>query len=170
MQSALHASIVIHTILCYPERTALALQFYESTQRAAVAEHTAWTRAFYAESRFRELPFWKKRAGPMPQPRALDGNAPVSLSTDVTIADTPCVVGDVIEPRRGITGPAVSRPFAWIGGIEAARLLDPLAQGHMTRDELLARWRGLAPPGGEHALFEELVRSGVIAEGAELAR
>jgi hypothetical protein len=33
----------------------------------------------------------------------------------------------------------------------------------MTRDELLARWRGIAPEGRESALFEELVRSGVIA-------
>jgi 2-polyprenyl-6-methoxyphenol hydroxylase-like FAD-dependent oxidoreductase len=164
MQSALHAGIVINTVLRHPDRTALALQFYEATQRAAVAEHKAWTSAFYAESRFREHPFWSRRAAPPAAhpPMRVDRDS-VTLAPEVAIGDVPCVVGDVIEHRRGITGPAVTRPFVWIGGVEAARLLDPLAQGDMTREELLSRWRGIAPHGREGALFEELVRSGVIA-------
>jgi hypothetical protein len=42
-------------------------------------------------------------------------------------------------------------------------LLDPLAKSAMSRDELFSHWRGIAPRGREDALFEELVRSGVIA-------
>jgi 2-polyprenyl-6-methoxyphenol hydroxylase-like FAD-dependent oxidoreductase len=169
MQSALHASIVIHTILRHPDRAALALQFYETTQRAAVTEHTAWTRAFYAESRFRDQPFWSRRAAPAAPPSVLAAGDAVALAPAVTIEDVPCIVGDVIEPRRGVTGASVARPFVWIGGVEAARLLEPLANRAMSRDELFAHWRGLTQPGRESALFEELVRSGVIAGRVELS-
>jgi 2-polyprenyl-6-methoxyphenol hydroxylase-like FAD-dependent oxidoreductase len=164
MQSALHASIVINTIVRHPERSALALDFYEQAQRAAVAEHIQWTRSFYAESRWRDQPFWRKRAGSLiASSPEIARDVPLALAPNVSIDDVPCIVGDVIETRRGVTGAALARPFVWIGGIEAATLLEPLAQSTLTGRELLTRWRGIVPSGREQAMFDALLRAGVLA-------
>jgi len=170
MQSALHASIVINTILRKPERTALALQFYRDTQRAAVEQHIAWTRSFYAESRFRDAPFWRKRsdsgaAGSRPADMNRRAESPplqkdVTLADGIAIEDVPCIVGDFIEPRRGVTG--TTRPFVWICGAEAAALLAPLEQRPMRGEDLLRSWHVRVPRGHELAIFDELVRHGVL--------
>jgi len=170
MQSALHASIVINTILRKPERTALALQFYRDTQRAAVEQHIAWTRSFYAESRFRDAPFWRKRsdsgaAGSRPADMNRRAESPplqkdVTLADGIAIEDVPCIVGDFIEPRRGVTG--TTRPFVWICGAEAAALLAPLEQRPMRGEDLLRSWHVRVPRGRELAIFDELVRHGVL--------
>jgi len=88
---------------------------------------------------------------------------PLALAPNVSIDDVPCVVGDLIEARRGVTGAALARPFVWIGGIEAATLLEPLAQSTLTGRELVARWRGIVPSGKEQAMFDVLLRAGVLA-------
>jgi flavin-dependent dehydrogenase len=164
MQSALHASIVINTIVRHPERTAMALDFYRQAQRAAVAEHVQWTRSFYAESRWRDRVFWRKRAGSLiASSLEIARDVPLTLAPNVSIDDVPCIVGDLIEPRRGVTGPALARSFVWIGGIEAATLLQPLAQATLTGQELLRRWRGTVPIGREQAMFDALLRTGVLA-------
>jgi 2-polyprenyl-6-methoxyphenol hydroxylase-like FAD-dependent oxidoreductase len=164
MQSALHASIVINTIVRHPERTAMALDFYRQTQRAAVAEHILWTRSFYAESRWHDQPFWRKRAGSsIAASPEIARDVPLTLAPNVSIDDVPCIVGDLIEPRRGVTGTAFARPFVWIGGIEAATLLEPVAQNALTGKELMTHWRGIVPSGKEQAMFDALLRSGVLA-------
>jgi flavin-dependent dehydrogenase len=167
MQSALHASIVINTILRHPERSALALDFYSQAQHAAVAEHIQWTRSFYAESRWRDEPYWRKRAGSLIAPSAESArDVPLALAPNVSIDDVPCIVGDLIEPRRGVTGPALARPFVWIGGLDAATLLDPLAHQALTRGELMEQWRGIVPIGKEQEMFDALLRSGALTQGA----
>jgi hypothetical protein len=171
MQSALHASIVINTIVRHPERSAMALDFYEQSQRAAVAEHIQWTRSFYAESLWRDQPFWRKRAGSLiASSPEIARDVPLALAPNVSIDDVPCIVGDLIEPRRGVTGAALARPFVWIGGLDAATLLDPLAHHTMTREELIAHWRGIVPTGKEQAMFDALLRSGALAECGRLDR
>ncbi|HET7437114.1 MAG TPA: FAD-dependent oxidoreductase [Thermoanaerobaculia bacterium] len=171
MQSALHASIVVNTIVRHPDRAPLALRFYDESQRAAVAEHTRWTRAFYAESRFRELPFWRARAAVLPSiPADLDAGVALAIAPGVTVADVACVVGDVIESRRGITVPTLARPFVWLGGIEAVRLLEPLAAAPRTRDDLVRAWRPLVAEERGRRIVEELVRAGVVvSESAPIA-
>jgi flavin-dependent dehydrogenase len=163
MQSALHASIAIHTILRHPERTELARRFYTATQRAAVEEHTRWTRSFYNESRWRDAPFWQKRAAASVESATPSSPREVTLADGIAIDDVPCVVGDFVESRRGVTGTA--RPFVWIGGAEAAALLRPIERGGMAADALVASWRGLTPHGRERAIFDELLRNGVLVSG-----
>jgi len=158
MQSATHASIVINTIVRRPDDAGLARRFYTITQRAAVAEHQRWTRAFYAEGRFRDAPFWRKRAAAAPA--AVESPEHVALAEGIEITDVPCVIGDFIESRRGIAGASI-RPFTRIGTLDAARLLEPLAGRALASAELLEAWRAIAPH-RETALLESLVRSGVI--------
>ena len=159
MQSAVHAGIVINTILRRPHDAGLARRFYNDTQRVAVLEHQRWTRGYYAESRFRELPFWSRRAAASPRPA--EAPEQVALAEGVRITDVPCVIGDFIESRRGVAGGSI-RPFTRIGALDAARLLEPLEGRALASAELLETWRELAP-GHASALLESLVRSGVLA-------
>jgi hypothetical protein len=76
------------------------------------------------------------------------------------IGDVPCIVGDFVEARRGVTGTA--RPFVWIGGAEAAALLAPLERESMRRQDLLRCWRGRVPPGRERLIFDQLLRANVL--------
>jgi hypothetical protein len=165
MQAALHASIVINTILRRPGRAAAALRFYADAQRAAVAEHAAWTRRFYAESRWRDAPFWRKRGNPATMqpgnPATCDSNANVMLSPGASINDVPCVIGDFVELRPGVAGPALPRPFVWIGGVPAAPLLRPIERAPMRRNALLASWSKMTP-GREAAVFDALWHAGVL--------
>jgi len=62
IQSAIHASIVINTILRRPHDTQNAIRFYAEAQRTAIARHVRWTADAYANCRFREAPFWRARA------------------------------------------------------------------------------------------------------------
>lgn len=163
MQSGLHAAIVVNTILRHPDRAPLALRFYEDTQRAAVAEHTRWTRAFYAESRFRALPFWNTRAGHFAAAAPPSADALVTLTPGLALADVPCVIGDLVESRRGIAGPTLPRPFVWIAGLEAVRLLEPLAGGKpMRRAQLVQAWRNVVPMEKGERIVDELGRAGVV--------
>lgn len=159
MQSALHASIVVNTILRHPGRAALALRFHEETQRAAVAEHTRWTRGFYAESRWRESPFWSVRAAQTATPE-ISADAPLRIAPGIEIGEVPCAVGDTIEARVGVAGPI--RPFVWIGGIEAARLIAPLASSAMSRSELIESWRAIVPAGRGGQIADQLLECGCL--------
>jgi flavin-dependent dehydrogenase len=62
IQSAIHASIVINTILRRPHDAQNAIRFYAEAQRTAIARHARWTADAYANSRFRDAPFWRMRA------------------------------------------------------------------------------------------------------------
>ena len=163
MQSALHAAIVLNTMIRRPEHASLARQFYADTQRAAVSEHREWTSSFYAESRFGELPFYRRRVAARDAATSAgeDAGAPLyTLAPDVEIADVPCIIDDFIEPRRGITGPSV-RPFVWLGNLEAAPLLEPLAGRELPRETVLTQWRPLTPHA--ESLLDTLLRNGALS-------
>jgi len=74
MQSAIHASIVVNTILRRPPDTETAIRFYAEAQAAAVARHAMWTAEAYANSRWRNAAFWRGRvAAPLDEsPRSTD--------------------------------------------------------------------------------------------------
>ena len=193
MQSALHAAIVVNTMIRRPDDASLALDFYRQTRAAAIAEHREWTASFYAESRFSSEPFWRARSAasrtaaphssashsavshsaashsaasrsagfqPAATPASLPAATRVTLASDLALAEIPCVVGDFIETRRGVTGPSIARPFVWLGNIEAASLLDPLAGRELPRETLLAQWRRFTPDPAP--LLDRLLRTGVI--------
>ncbi|HEX6101179.1 MAG TPA: tryptophan 7-halogenase [Thermoanaerobaculia bacterium] len=158
MQSALHTAIVLNTMIRRPDDASLALQFYAQTRDAAIREHREWTSSFYAESRFREAPFWRARSAGVPPAVQAALPATLTLSPDVEITDIPCVVGDFIESRRGVTG--VARPFVWLGGVDAATLLAPLAGRELPRETLLAQWRVITPHA--EAFLKTLLRDRVV--------
>jgi hypothetical protein len=67
----------------------------------------------------------ERRASPKP----VDSGTPDSclvLSSDVTIAAVPALVGDRIEKVLSVLHPAEPRPITWLGGFPLAQFLEPL--------------------------------------------
>jgi hypothetical protein len=165
--SALHATAAIHTWLRHPERAELVRRFYEDAQRAQAARHRGWTAERYAESRHREHPFWATRAEPSPPPalppaaRLDPASTHVALADGVALGETPCIAGDLIEARLGVTTPFHDRPFVWAGDVAIAPLLAPLVSRAMTPGELVATWRDV-PAARHRELLAWLLRARLV--------
>lgn len=169
--SALHASAAIHTLLLHPEREPLVQRFYEDTRRSEIARHRAWAARLYGECAWRAHAFWDRRTAVqlVPQSAAAADDAVaydpatthVTLSAGVALEEMPCVAGDVIEPRLGVTSESRDRPFVWIAGIAIAPLVAPLVTRPMTTGELTATWRHV-PPARHRELLDWLLRERIV--------
>jgi 2-polyprenyl-6-methoxyphenol hydroxylase-like FAD-dependent oxidoreductase len=138
LQTAVHASAALHTLLTHPDRRELAMRFVTEGHAIAVANHKEWTAHFYAQSRFAAAPFYARRGAHETAPAAADDRpraTSFALAEDVKITDVPCLVGDVIESRPGVVR-AGGRPFVWLGGHEVVPLLAGLREGPRSAEEL----------------------------------
>lgn len=77
IQSGLAAAAVINTLLLRPHHRAIALQYYEDTQRALVRSYAAVARSFHRASPHRDQPFWaaRIRGEHEPEPAVEEGAA-----------------------------------------------------------------------------------------------
>lgn len=171
--SALHASAAMHTQLVHPDREPLVRRFYEEARRTEISRHQAWAAELHATCRWRSHPFWQRRAitpaapptlpPPMPEEAvALDpASAHVALAPGVALAEMPCIAGEVIEARLGVTSRSHDRPFVWVGGIAIAPLVAPLVTRPMTPAELIATWRDVTAE-RQRALLDWLLREHIL--------
>jgi flavin-dependent dehydrogenase len=134
IQSALAASIVVHTVLSKSAATPVAQSFYTQHVRHAAAQHAAWAAQNYREHRrYSEEVFWRRR---MEAKEASDAPAEsgvsrhcwrkddrVAISPGVKIQNVPCVVGDFVELRPAVSHRALSRPVAFICGLDLPAFL-----------------------------------------------
>jgi flavin-dependent dehydrogenase len=134
IQSALAASVAVHTVLSKPAATPVAQSFYAQHVRHAAAQHAAWAAQNYREHRrYSEEVFWQRRAkvseasdvpvasGVSRQDWRKDDR--VAISPDVKIQNVPCVVGDFVELRPAVSHRALSRPVAFICGLDLPAFL-----------------------------------------------
>jgi hypothetical protein len=70
--------------------------------------------------------------------------ARVRLGPEVTFTKEPCIVGETIELRAALQSPAMSRPVAFVDGIEVAPLLADLSR-FPTWEHLLRQWSERLP-------------------------
>jgi len=169
--SAMHAAAAIHTLLLHPEREPLVQRYYEDTRRSEIARHRSAAARLYGECAWRSHAFWDRRTRvhllPRTAPAADDAIAldpattRVTLSAGVALEEMPCVTGDVIEARLGVTSGSRDRPFVWIAGVAIAPLVAPLVARPMTPVELLATWRHV-PPGRHRELLDWLLRERIV--------
>ncbi|MGP0087519.1 MAG: tryptophan 7-halogenase [Steroidobacteraceae bacterium] len=170
--TALHAAIVVHTLLAAPARTDAALAFYHARCDEAVARHAAWSARFYAE-RARPLAgtFWARRtdaliASPFAAAALLAGS-PVARPAALTLAGTatmtaiPCIVDDLIDLVPALHHPALDRPVAYLGDTALAPLLGDV--GHADSPVcLVEKWSRRVSPARAHAILDWLVARGVL--------
>ena len=69
---------------------------------------------------------------------------PVQPSPYLRFVTTPCVVGDIIQPRSAIMHPHLDRPLAYLAGHEIAPLLRPVL-GRTTLGSLVREWSTRIP-------------------------
>jgi flavin-dependent dehydrogenase len=134
IQSALAASVAVHTMLSRADATAVAHSFYAEHVRYAADQHAAWAAQNYRENRrYSEAEFWRRRADageafeqPAENGRDRKGwrkEARVALSAGVKTCDVPCVVGDFVELRPAVSHPTLPRPVAFVGGLDLPAFL-----------------------------------------------
>ncbi|MEU9128456.1 NAD(P)/FAD-dependent oxidoreductase [Kitasatospora sp. NPDC048540] len=182
MQTAMAASVTVHTLLAAGHDRQAAMDFYRDSQRRSVEQHAQWAAGHYAEHRIhRDRPFWLHR-GPLRQEstpakgRASKGGASapdpvppgptvpdpwVRLAPTAALVDTPCAVGDRVELRRALSHPGLPRPVAFVDGVALAPLLDAIGSGRRL-DDLLVSWGKELPTRRASELADWLHRQGAL--------
>lgn len=172
MGSALHAALVLNTLMRKPESAAPAAAFYRARQQEAVSQHRRWAGRYYAEAAQRfDTPFWRSRAiaepstpqakdDPMPA-GAVDPDAHVRLSPEARIVEMPRAEGDFVVAGQAIEHPNLTRPLAYLDGIDVPDLLAGFESSERAR-ELVARWRYRMPTAQSIRVLAELCRLGVL--------
>jgi flavin-dependent dehydrogenase len=175
LRTAMAGAVTVHTLLSARGDRAAALAFYRDNQQWAVDRHATWAANHYHEHRIhRDRSFWQRRSRPparVPTPRRAGDLAEllphrVRLSAHASLVDTPCVVGDQVEVRRGLTHPHLPRPTVRVGGVELAPLLDSLA--HPERGclaDVVHEWSRRLPADRARAVASWLHRQGLLDVG-----
>ncbi len=178
IQSALAGAVVVNTLLQRPEAAELARQFYRNNIAETSTRHLDWTRRHYSEvAALRPARFWRERAAgavaavvEMPPPVKVAGYAawgatPVSVASDVTVVELPCVVDRYIETRAAVCAPALGNPVAFLGNCELVPLLRGVRPG-MTLLDVIYSWGSTLPRERALAMAQWLVARGVlVADG-----
>lgn len=151
MHNALIAGIAVHTMILHPDREELCIRFYQDRQAEAVAAHATWSASYYAKAQhYTGHPFWQARGDQtksvhsdtltrMAHFTSLNPRTWVRISEHTRIADEPCIVGNEICARKGLSHPKLKRPVVFVGGLEVASLLE-LAAPRCEVGRLMALW------------------------------
>lgn len=167
INTALTGAVVVNTLLRRPAQADAASRFYRNNLAESSDRHRGWAARHYATAA-RAGAFWQSRAaGATAEPdkpaRPTSGfpapNLPVALSPEATIADEPCIVGDLVAMKPALHHPALERPVAFLGGWEVATLLRSVQTG-MTLDALMNAWP--IPTGSKPAIAAWLLNHHVI--------
>jgi hypothetical protein len=124
----------VHTVLSKSAATPVAQSFYTQHVRHAAAQHAAWAAQNYREHRrYSEEVFWRRRMEAMEASdvpvesgvsrRCWRKDDRVAISPGVKIQNVPCVVGDFVELRPAVSHRALSRPVAFICGLDLPAFL-----------------------------------------------
>jgi hypothetical protein len=138
MHSGLNAATVLHTMLLKPERKELCTRFYRERLAETVSSHASWSSDFYRTvERFKGFPFWQKRARmveykhpeqppvmPAQEDRSLSLSSKVRVSAKAALAEEACIVGGEICRLPALSHPSLSRPVAFVEGVEIRSLLE----------------------------------------------
>lgn len=171
IQSALQASIVVHTLRTAPAHGDAAIRFYRERLLQTAARHAALAARHYAEpERYRDRPFWQARSpnpGAPAEPKRHFATRwglhdRVRLSAEATIVATPCVAGDLIALRSALQHPALEGPVSYLEDIEVVPLLNHVRAG-MTLWQIAQAWEPQLPLTRRLALAGWLAERGILS-------
>lgn len=145
--TALHAAVVLNTMMDHPEDADLALDFYRGRVRDSAAFHAAAAAGCYRrQAAAHGGDFWRKRAPDAPQstgPRQLSPEAHVARSPDVLFTAVAVADTSYVARRDGVK--ARGKSYAFVGeGIAIAPLLREI-DGPMTALDVVRRWSRRLP-------------------------
>jgi flavin-dependent dehydrogenase len=162
-------AVVVHTLLSDASSALVAETFYRNQCRAIATRHSRATREFYAKpERFQHEPFWMARAShkidPAPHPAPtgpVDATTLLRLSTNTSLREFPCLVGDRICIQLALDHPNLDGPVSHLGNVAVAALLNGIAEAQ-TAGELCLSWtrRGLAER--PFTLLDWFLKNGIL--------
>jgi flavin-dependent dehydrogenase len=134
IQSALAGGVAVNTVLSNPDSANVVRRFYAQHVKSGATQHAAWAAQHYGEHRrYAAEIFWQRRATkPHPADMVLrsetirrhwQSDDRVALSRNVRIEDVLSVVGDFVVLRPAVSHPALSRPVAFLGGLDLPAFL-----------------------------------------------
>jgi flavin-dependent dehydrogenase len=166
--SGLHAATVLHTILCRPSATEIAIEFYQNRIQRSVESNRRSAYQFYSEAaRMRPSAFWQARissGGTIDEFReaiSVREDGLICLSSDVRIGRVPVVRGDFVDSAVGIFAPSLSGPVAFLDSVELAPLLSVL-NGRERRDKLMEIWQRDIPRERASAVFRWMLEKKIL--------
>jgi len=173
IQSALSGAIVANTLLCRPESTDAALNFYRAQLTDASERHRRWAAEHYRDvADTCDRPFWRQRSAahgasdppllPASDARAL-ATTPVELSRELEFVRTPCLRGDFVTFASALHHPRLASPLVFLGGRELAPLLQTLSPGK-TPLQIAQSWSNRMPLESGMAIAGWLVNHGILVE------
>ena len=146
MMSGYQGSIVIHTMVTYPERSAVAMTFYRNRQSETVMRHRVFSAQAYAERHtYSDRLFWQRRKAPMSAPIApqsfaqLTPETRVVLSNAIRVVEIPCIQDDFITLAPALTHPILEYPVAHLDNFAVVPLITTLTKSK-TVEEIMCKW------------------------------
>jgi flavin-dependent dehydrogenase len=167
--SGIHASIVVHTILSYPDEAESAKAFYRRAQRDAFDRHRRIAGRYYAaQARSCPTRFWRERsadaveapAPPVDKP-GLAAPAKLQLAAEAEVKETPVIDGDRIRMAKALHHPALDHPIAYLNGVAVAPLLLRIAAGSDPRT-LVDSWSPALAPAQAWRILHWLIERRVL--------
>jgi flavin-dependent dehydrogenase len=165
--TGLRAAAVVNTLLRRPSDAGLALEFYRASLRRTATTHAALAAEHYgAHARRSPSAFWRDRSAPAPRGAApLATPARLARSPGARIIWVPALKDGFITRMRAVTAPDSPDPIGFVGGAQAAVLLDRVRPS-MSVPEILEAWSGLATEAGRRYALTELVAHGALIDAA----
>lgn len=147
--TALHAAVVINTMIDHPERIDLAMDFYRHRLHSSSTFHAALAQTLYREQfSVTATDFWRKRAGERFAPAAAAEKEPlrpercIRLAEGVSFVRVPTVNERHIVEIEGVERNGQTNVF--VGSACVAALLKQIDHPMLAR-ELLHRWKRALP-------------------------
>jgi flavin-dependent dehydrogenase len=147
--TALHAAVVINTIIDHPERTDLAMKFYRGRLHTSSKFHAASAQTLYREQfAITATDFWRKRAAEAlareatAEKKHLQPEQYIRLAEGVSFVPVPTVDEHHVVVTEGVERKGKTNVF--VAGVSIAALLKQVDRPMLAR-ELLRRWKCILP-------------------------
>ena len=162
--TALHAAVVLNTMIDRPEDTDMAIEFYRSRIQRSGDFHAAAAADFYRrQAAIDDGDFWSRRASvesPRPAREGLAPGSRVVLAPRLQFAPVAIVGETHITRHDGVK--LSGRGYAFVGeGLPIAPLLRAI-DGPMLAMEVVRRWSRTVPPRQALTVLQWAVSEGLV--------
>lgn len=162
--TALHAAVVLNTLIDRPEDTDMAIQFYRNRIQRSGDFHAAAAADFYRRQAVIEASdFWSRRASvesPRPAREELAPGSSVVLAPHLQFASVAILGETHITGHAGVK--LSGKGYAFVGnGLPIAPLLRAI-EGPMPAMEVIRRWSRSVPPRQALTVLQWAVSEGLV--------
>jgi flavin-dependent dehydrogenase len=169
--SALHAAVVIHTILRRPTDEVLARRFYVDRLRKSVRFHRYAASRFYSDAApLHRGAFWTTRSGQDSElkPIRMTSDTRIHVHPEARVEPVPVSSGEFITTTLGVTTPHLQEGLVFIDGISVAHLVEMICT-EMSVAELARLWSCVVRPQNVFRFIQTLLAERVLLPSPDSA-